>query len=202
MSESRIWQVRIEDTQYGPYTEQEMLQFATEGRISGETEVKHPNATQGLWVKAKVIKLLNDQFKTVPPVIEQLESPRESASERSTNSANHKSIHIKARSPIPKKFQSGWTFLLCISLEWTAIIWMGIFIWSVFPNGPGMYFMLETGNSLARSLDIPEVPINLKALAFTWALAKHAQYSLYLLATAQLLRLVERISIKIEMQDR
>ena len=60
-SKESEWRMRNQDgIEYGPYTLEQLLQFAKEGRISIGSELQNSTATKGKWVRTVRIKAVAD----------------------------------------------------------------------------------------------------------------------------------------------
>lgn len=60
------WDMRVDGREYGPYTGHKLKEFATEGRLEPQTEVRRPG---GSWIAARTDMSLNAFFKDdLPPL--------------------------------------------------------------------------------------------------------------------------------------
>lgn len=58
-SKESEWRMRNEDgVEYGPYTWEQLLQFAKEGRVSLTSELQNSTVTKGKWIRAERIKAI------------------------------------------------------------------------------------------------------------------------------------------------
>ena len=56
------WYIRIGVREYGPFTLRNIQSFITEGRVSSETEIRHPLLTLNQWKNAGACQLLRQSF--------------------------------------------------------------------------------------------------------------------------------------------
>lgn len=127
MSHAPQWKTRFETIEYGPYTINEMYAFISQGRVVGDTEVNHPDVTQGLWLSARLIKVLSDRLNTpTPPPVQNTPNSVYSAFAASTahthtSVPDHPTIARHSSRREAKRAAFKWTLLYI----WGT--WLGIF---------------------------------------------------------------------------
>ncbi|MDZ4848609.1 MAG: hypothetical protein SGI77_04895 [Pirellulaceae bacterium] len=147
------WGIRQSDgIEYGPYSIEYIRRNATEGKIDGSTSIRHEHATNGRWIPARQVQVLQDVLAPIvpPPIEPQPHYPPPSRVPPVQDSQNPNPAMIR-NNPIPrivlrrKKKESIFqnTFIQIVLGGLLAVPLTQIIIWHVMdkdvPWGIGPY---------------------------------------------------------------
>lgn len=195
------WHIKVEGTVYGPYTDQQMMHFAAEKRITERSLIRHAEHTKGRWDAAESVPqmrrhILDSSLKdavVARPVQKtsstgiQLSSELEPETESRSNAGR-----VPYTVDSPRRCRSAWSLVVSVLLDCLAITWLLLFFAVYLINGIPLYFFLESGTVLGGLLTQDDTRPGIQLVVFAWAFLRHIQYSAYLMLAAQLLRAVER----------
>lgn len=54
----QFWHIEVDGRPFGPYSDLQLRELLLSGKISGDHRVRHPKHTQGLWMTARYIRVL------------------------------------------------------------------------------------------------------------------------------------------------